>query len=382
MPIIKTASEFHSLSDQDKNKLDTLYRTFEHEAKYVLGYPCMQEFDYSPLLRFLNFPINNIGDPFEASNFKLNTHEIECEVIHFFNHLVDAPTEETWGYVTNGGTEGNLYGAYLAREIYPDGIVYFSEDTHYSVAKILRMVHSKNIMIKSLDNGEIDYQDLEATIKIHHDSPPIIFANLGTTMKGAVDNIHLIHEIMKRNKITAFYIHADAALSGMILPFVDNPQPFRFSDGIDSLSISGHKMIGSPIPCGIVLAKKDHVNKISRSVEYISSYDTTVSGSRNGVSPLFLWYAIKTRGFIGFKEITLRCISLAEYATKKFKAAGLNAWRNPNSITVIFSRKNETALKKWQIAVNGKDAHLIIMPQIEEKHIDALLEDILREDLE
>ena len=36
--------------------------------------------------------------------------------------------KETWGYCTNGGTEGNMYGLFLAREIYPKGIVYYFKD--------------------------------------------------------------------------------------------------------------------------------------------------------------------------------------------------------------------------------------------------------------
>jgi len=40
----------------------------------------------------------------------------------------------------------------------------------------------------------------------------------------------------------------------MILPFVPHPQPWDFRAGIDSISISGHKMIGAPLPCGVVLA--------------------------------------------------------------------------------------------------------------------------------
>lgn len=32
-----------------------------------------------------------------------------------------------------------MYGLYVARELLPQGIVYFGEDTHYSVAKILRL---------------------------------------------------------------------------------------------------------------------------------------------------------------------------------------------------------------------------------------------------
>lgn len=381
MAITQTTSEFQKLSEEDKQKLDNLLEICEREGDHFLGYPCTREFDYSPLYKFLSYPINNVGDPFEPSNFHLNSHEFEREVLSFYADLLDAPKGKSWGYITNGGTEGNMYGTYLARELLPQGMVYFSEDTHYSVAKILRMVHARNIMIKSQDSGEIDYQDLEETIRIHRDVPPIIFANLGTTMKGAVDDIHKIKDIMQKNAINQYYIHADAALSGMILPFVEDPQPFRFSDGVDSISISGHKMVGSPVPCGIVLAKKSNVNRIARSVEYIGSYDTTVSGSRNGISPLFLWYAIKTRRKEGFKKITERCIKMADYAIDKFQEAGLNAWRNKNSITVVFPRKNETALKRWQIAVNGNDAHLITMPHVEKRHINQIIHDIMKGDL-
>lgn len=379
MAIDRTRNSFNPLNKIDQDKLDRLRDYCVREADHFLGYPCTREFDYTPLYEFLSYPLNNVGDPYSSSNFHLNTHEFEKEVLSFYGELIDAPHDKTWGYVTNGGTEGNMYGVYLAREIYPDGIVYYSEDTHYSVAKILRMVHAKNIMIRSQPNGEIDYDDLAETINIHREAPPIIFANLGTTMKGAVDDIRKIRKILAEKVITKYYIHADAALSGMILPFVDEPQPFRISDGIDSISVSGHKMIGSPIPCGIVLAKKNNVERIARSVEYIGSFDTTISGSRNAISPLFLWYAIKTRGFEGFKVITQQCFEIADYAIAQFQSVGLDAWRNKNSITVVFPSCSLNSLKRWQIAVHKGCAHIITMPHVGKHHIDRILKDILEE---
>ena len=111
-----------------------------------------------------------------------------------------------------------MYGLYLARELFPEGIVYFSEQTHYSVAKILRLQHTRNIMIRALPNGEIDYEDLRESIRLRRDVAPIIFANIGTTMRGAVDDLSKIKAIFEELAIPAHYIHADAALSGMILP--------------------------------------------------------------------------------------------------------------------------------------------------------------------
>lgn len=162
-----------------------------------------------------------------------------------------------------------MYGLFLARELHPEGIVYYSEDTHYSVNKIMRVLNVRNIMIRSNPDGTMDLEDLRESINIHRDVPAIVNANIGTTMKGAIDDLAGIHKIIKDLAIQQHYIHADAALSGMILPFVDDPQPWNFQSGIDSISISGHKMVGSPIPCGVAVAKKSNVDRIARSVESV-----------------------------------------------------------------------------------------------------------------
>ena len=217
------------LSAADQRRLDGLAASFGDLRKRNIGYPCNQDFDYSELAPFFAWSANNIGDPFGPSNYRLNTLGFEREVLGEFARLAQAEEGQWWGYVTSGGTEGNMYGLYVARELFPDGICYFSEDTHYSVAKVLRLQHTRSIMLKSQPNGELDYTDLRETLRIHRDAPPIIFANIGTTMKGAVDNLATVRGILAELAIPASYIHADAALSGMILPFVDEPQPWNFS---------------------------------------------------------------------------------------------------------------------------------------------------------
>ena len=261
-------------------RLDSLLREFDKLSRHSVGYPCNQDFDYSALLPFMRYAINNVGDPFHDSNFQSNTHQIEREVIGIFADLMHISREQVWGYVTSGGTEGNMYGLYLGRELYPDGLVYFSQDTHYSVVKIMSVLKVRNIMIRSQDNGEIDYDDLYETIRINRDVPAIVMANIGTTMKGAIDDVGKIRNILSDLAVTRSYLHADAALSGMILPFVDDPQPYGFDVGFDSVSISGHKMVGSPLPCGVALTRREYVSRIARAVEYVGVLDTTLTGSR------------------------------------------------------------------------------------------------------
>lgn len=367
-----------ALNENDQKRLNKILARIMDDAGHMLGYPATKTLDFSPLFPFFGFQINNIGDPFSTTGyFRLNTHDIECEVIKWFSKILRAGKQEVWGYITSGGTEGNMYGVYLARELFPNGMVYYSEDTHYSAIKILRMVGARSIMIKSSAGGEMDYEDLAETVALNRDVPPVIFANIGTTMKGAIDNLDTIKAILKDYAISRYYIHADAALSGMILPFAVDPQPFDFSAGIDSISISGHKFPGCPMPCGVVLAKRRLINRVARAVEYIGTNDTTVLGSRNGVTPLFLWYAIHTLGEKGFSNLVQKSFTVADYAIQKFGEHNIKAWRHKNSVTVVFPRINEAVLQRWQIALQGSDAHLIAMPHVTEDHIDQFIGELL-----
>lgn len=355
------------------DRLSTLGLRMDELSASFIGYPCSQDFHYPELVPFLGYAINNVGDPFGDSLYRENTFELEREVVAFFQRHLRAPQEKTWGYMTSGGTEGNLYGLYLARETHPTGIIYYSEHTHYSAAKLVRVLGARSIMIRGQDNGEIDYEDLRETIRIHRDAPPIILANIGTTMHGAIDNLATIRSILKELAVARYYLHADAALSGMLLPWVDDPQPFGFDSGIDSISVSGHKFIGSPMPCGIVLARQCHVDRVARSVEYVGCMDTTIAGSRNALTPIVMWSAIQRWGEDGFRQRMGYCIAMADYTIDAFARHGVSAWRHPNSVTVVFPRPPDAVIRDWQIAPSGDIAHIITMPHVTRSMIDKVV---------
>ena len=349
--------------------------TLENKSSFI-GYPVNCDFDYSELNSLLQCPLNNVGDPFSSSYYGLDSREFEVEVLDWFAKLHNAPIDNYWGYVTNGGTEGNMYGLFLARELYPKGVVYYSQDTHYSVSKNIRMLGMEHIMIKSRRNGEIDYNDFKHMLSTWRSAPPILFANVGTTMKEGFDNIFEIKRVLNELAIPEYYIHVDAALGGMTLPFVDDAPKFDFTTGVQSISISGHKLIGSPIPCGVVLALKSNVGRVSRAVEYVGSLDSTVSGSRNGFTPILLWYAIKQNGFNGFKKIIRKCLRVAEYAVKNLNDMNVKAWKNDNAITVVFPRPSKKITQKWKLAVQDDIAHIICMPHVTTEIIDEFIKDI------
>ncbi|WP_316794242.1 histidine decarboxylase [Pedobacter frigoris] len=362
-----------TLSLQDQNTLTELLEKIQLNTDNFMGYPVSKDFDFSELIPFLNYPMNNLGDPFVNSTYGVDSREMEKEVIQFFATLFRAEKDNWWGYVTNGGSEGNLYGLYLARELHPKGMVYCSESTHYSVQKNIHLLNMTNIVISAQENGEINYEDLEDTIRMNRHMPVIIMANIGTTMTEARDDISKIKLILKKMAIKNYYIHADGALSGSYSAFIEPRPAFDFADGADSIAISGHKFFGSPMPCGVVVVKKSNRDRIARSVAYIGSVDTTITGSRNGHSPLFLWYTLKKYGIEGLKKRAQHSLSIAQYAEDKLKEIGIAAWRNPNTITVNFPAPGLAIRQKWQLASENATSHIICMPNIQREQIDQLV---------
>ncbi len=97
-----------------------------------LGYQANQKLDFdSDLHQYLNYHINNIGDPFQSGNFTVNSKFVERAVLDYFASLWNArwphendpqlPYEEWkdsyWGYVLSmGSSEGNVYGLWNARD--------------------------------------------------------------------------------------------------------------------------------------------------------------------------------------------------------------------------------------------------------------------------
>jgi len=364
---------------QEEKIDDILHKIIEAKEK-LLGYPVAKDFDYSRLHEFLKYPINNVGDPFENNTNQIQTHEIEREVVGFFAKLFRADPKNYWGYITNGGSESNLYGLYIARELFPKAMVYFSESTHYSVKKNIHLLNIPSITIRAQENGEIDYNDLENTLQFNRHKPAIILTTFGTTMTEAKDDVSKVKRILKKLAIQDHYIHCDAALAGSYGAFIEPRIPFDFQDGADSISISGHKFIGSPIPSGVIITKRSLRDRIARSISYIGSLDTTIAGSRNGHSPLFLWYAIKSMKIEGLAKRYHHSLEIANYCKEELTKLGIKAWTNKGAITVVFNKVSDSIKEKWQLATDADNiTHIICMPNVTKKQIDEFIKDMMKE---
>ena len=63
--------------------------------------------------------------------------------------------------------------------MFPDGILYVSRDSHYSVFKAARMYRMEAVKVDTLLSGEIDCADLERKLMERTDKPAILNVNIG-----------------------------------------------------------------------------------------------------------------------------------------------------------------------------------------------------------
>ena len=372
-----------AISCEPRNEADiiNILRDFEYSLKYKtyhhLGYPYNLTFDYGCLQNLAQYSINNLGDPFVPSNYGVHSREFEIAVLDWFANLWEIDYDDYWGYVTNCGTEGNLHGILLGRENYPDGILYASQESHYSVFKAARMYRMPLVKVNTNENGEINYECLKSHLMQNRDKPAIINANIGTTVKGGIDNVDKIIEILEECEFTQdrFYIHCDGALFGVMLPFVKNlknkvPEKLTFTKPIGSISVSGHKFVGSPVPCGVIITRKSYIRALSSDIEYLNSRDATIMGSRNGHTPIYMWYTLSIKGFDQLKNDVETCISNAQFLIDLMKAKGIRCSLNEFSNIVVFERPQDTSIiTKWQLACEGDNAHVVVMPNISKEKL-------------
>lgn len=369
---MKTTNKEH------QETIENFYSKMKSLETHYFGFPNNMAYDYEDVSKISGVYINNAGDPFSTLSWKKHSKFFEQEVVNYFMDLYKLPRKLGWGYMTSGGTEGNMEGLFLAREAYPTGICYVSADAHYSIEKICRILRTDVQMVKSQKNGEMDYKDFERLVKKNKNRPPIIVVNCGTTIKGAFDNLDKIQNILKKNHVKEKYIHVDGALSGMITPFVKKSPFYSFDKGIDSIAISMHKFFGCPIMSGIVIARFKHVEGVKQKIEYINSHDTTISGSRNGQVPVYVWHIIKKYGN-EFKKDANQCLENAKYLRSKLEDKGYKAYLNEYSNTVYMDRPSDDVIDKWQLSCYQDIAHVVVMQHVTKEKIDQFVEEVHKE---
>ncbi len=370
-----TNDQRYPAADQE-NRLHDLHEQLIERSAHYIGFPNSRIFDFKILADFLKFNINNIGDPWHP-NSGINTCDFEREVLEFFAGIFHLDLNQGWGYITNGGTESNMYAIVRGRDAYPDAQLIFSEESHYSLTKIAHLLRMPHSVVPCHADGKLNLEAFASQIKDLNGKPCVINLSVGTTFHGAIESPAEVLNILDRQGCKEYYLHVDAALYGPMLPFIEGAPSFDFQLPIHSLSFSGHKFLGTPIPCGLVLCDRKQDPRFGSSAEYVGSVDTTLSGSRDGVSALILWTLITRLKGNGMAELAQQSLQLAEDAVLWLRDAGIECIHHPFGNIVVFPRPSVDLARKWQLATRGDLAHIVTLPGVTEAMLKTFITELI-----
>lgn len=297
--------------------------------RIFLGYPqtVPHSLSVEVLKKYIVFNENHVGT-FTNTNIDVNlTRRLERELIEIMGDLYGDNTVD--GYVTSGGTEGNIMGVWIGRNFLNNNETCLIKTylTHQSIQKASNLVGIMDVVDIPYSNVycmDIDKlkECIEKKISLGITSF-IIVATVGYTMTGTMDNVEEIDRLIQRMRIqynATFYIHVDAAIGGLVYPFISTRE-FAFSyENVYSISVDPHKMGYIPFSAGLFICRKNMQKYIEIPIKYAKAVmDKTLISSRNASSAVACWAVFNHLGREGFVIQLLSLVKLKEYLVCKLK---------------------------------------------------------------
>jgi len=270
--------------------------------------------------------------------------QIELVTIDWLREMCGLP-ETAGGLFVSGGSMANLTALAAARRVTldersDDAVVYFSDQTHNSIGKALRVLGFAREQIRALpsdENFRLPVESLRRAVsedRADGKRPFCVIANAGTTNTGAVDPLNQLAELCERENL---WLHVDGAYGAAACLSERGKRLLTGIERADSLSLDPHKWLFQPFEIGCVLARDARLLKNTfhtmtgiledtkrAEEEEINYYDYGVQLTR-GFRALKLWLSIKTFGAAAFREAINRGFEMAEFAESLLRQS--DCWR-------------------------------------------------------
>jgi tyrosine decarboxylase/aspartate 1-decarboxylase len=359
-----------------------LAKDFTYESGRIIGSMCSNP---HPLARkvYARYLEKNLGDVglFPA------VAEMEEEAIQIIGNLLS--NRKASGHIITGGTEANILALWAAKKSAnkerPEVILPISAHCSFDKAGDLLDIRIVRVRLDSKFQADVD-----AVINAITPHTIAIVGVAGTTGLGAVDPIARLSEVALDNDL---YFHVDAAFGGFVLPFLKalgEVPVFDFeAPGVCSMTIDPHKMGLAPIPAGGILFRNKKIRElISWNVSYLAGGEAkhaSIVGTRSGASVIAVWSLLKHLGKDGYKRIVKRCMRLTwKFADGIQNIEGLEIMTKPTMNIVgltshtldIKQVAKELRRKGWAVALFPRYIRVVIMPYVQERHINKFLEDL------
>src|SRR5262252_5981862 len=167
------------------------------------------------------------------------------------------------GHLTTSGTIANLEALYVARETHPGLGIAYSEEAHYTHARMCGVLGIEGTPVPADAAGRMDPGALDALLSGGRIGT--VVATAGTTGLGAIDPVHEVLAVARRHGAR---VHVDAAYGGFFTLLAGqpgeaglDPVPWRAIADCDSVVVDPHKHGLQPYGCGAILFKDPEVGR-------------------------------------------------------------------------------------------------------------------------
>lgn len=246
--------------------------------------------------------------------------QIELTAIEWLRQLFRFPAE-AGGLFVSGGSMANMTGLAVARHVMlanhtTNATVYFSDQTHSSVKKGLKILGFQEFQIRKIPADKhfrlsISTLRQQMTADRQHGMVPFcVVANAGTTNTGAVDPLLELAAFCKQEGL---WLHIDGAYGGSAAITEQGKKALAGIELADSLTIDPHKWMFQPYEIGCVLIRdREHLKNtfevsaeylklLEQSAEQINFSDYGVQLTR-GFRALKFWMSLKAFGIEAFQR--------------------------------------------------------------------------------
>lgn len=352
-------------------------KDFLFEDGRVLGSMCTKPMDGSVDVHS-KFIESNLGNP----GLYPGTKQLEEKIISMVSGLLHG--NDFHGQVQAGGTESNIVAAWVARNVSGKNEVVYCENAHFSMLKACDVLRMKPVEVGLNENYEMDIGEVEDKIT---DDTAIVVASAGSTELGAIDPIEQLSDICGDKT----FLHVDASFGGFVIPFLEElgypTRPFDFQlDGVSSLVLDGHKMGMSTIPSSVFLLRKEEdLRSIAVESPYLTSlHSTSLLGTRSSAGVAALYFAMRTLGREGYREIVKKCMENTSYLVSEVKRIGLGVPIEPvmNICGILVDDpakvREELDGKNWKVSMSRHPdcLRVVVMPHVTRQVIDSFVRDL------
>jgi glutamate/tyrosine decarboxylase-like PLP-dependent enzyme len=228
------------------------------------------------------------------------TAAMEKEVVPRIAAMFHLPAESL-GHLTSSGTIANLEALFVARETHPGQAIAFSEDSHYTHARMCGVLGVRGVKVGVDDQGRMDLDALDQLLETVDVGTVVVTA--GTTPLGAIDPIEGV--LALRAAHPSLRIHVDAAYAGFFaIPAWAGDESlasFRAIAKCDSVVVDPHKHGLQPYGCGCVIFRDPAVGRFYQHdspYTYFTSDDLhlgeiSLECSRAGAAAAALWATLE-----------------------------------------------------------------------------------------